>query len=228
MDSIINFNEFLPEKPLELAREAGSEADLCLVLGSSLTVPPACLIPAEVGENKEAKLVIVNLQPTDYDHLASLRIWGRCDDVMKLVMDRLELTPPEFVLNRRLAVEITENPPTSARFDIRVKGIDVDGTPSTFLRSVKLENNRRLVKAEPFAIHMRSGLEKGVSLRFEFEFMGNYGEPNLKIEVPYNGGAEEKVIYGLRYHPNAGEWVIGEEVEELTKEISVVDLTGDD
>lgn len=40
-------------------------ADVCLAMGSSLTVTPAADIPKTVGEN--GKLIIVNLQKTPLD-----------------------------------------------------------------------------------------------------------------------------------------------------------------
>ena len=47
-DSIINFGENLPERELTNAFEHAEKADMCIVLGSSLRVRPACLVPEEV------------------------------------------------------------------------------------------------------------------------------------------------------------------------------------
>lgn len=44
-DSIINFGENLPEKELNAGFENSEKADLCLALGSSLTVTPAADMP---------------------------------------------------------------------------------------------------------------------------------------------------------------------------------------
>ena len=76
MDSIINFGENLPEATLERAMEEGRkvsaacfsccdlpgvmprstlvllQADLCLTMGSSLTVTPAADIPAAIGRRR--------------------------------------------------------------------------------------------------------------------------------------------------------------------------------
>jgi NAD-dependent SIR2 family protein deacetylase len=41
-DSIINFKENLPEKALKDGFEHAEQADVCLVMGSSLRVSPAC------------------------------------------------------------------------------------------------------------------------------------------------------------------------------------------
>ena len=44
-DSIINFGENLPKNELTNAEHEGENADLCLAMGSSLTVTPAADIP---------------------------------------------------------------------------------------------------------------------------------------------------------------------------------------
>ncbi len=61
--------------------EEAYKADLCLAMGSSLTVTPAAHIPKEVG--KKGKLIIVNLQKTPLDEHAFFRINAMCDEVMK-------------------------------------------------------------------------------------------------------------------------------------------------
>ena len=60
VDSIINFNEDLPEDELDSAFENAKLADLCIVLGSSLRVYPAADIPGDMIK-RGAKVVIVNL-----------------------------------------------------------------------------------------------------------------------------------------------------------------------
>ena len=57
MDSIINFGENLPERELEAAFEHAQKADMCIVLGSSLRVRPACKVP-EVIQQSGGKVVI--------------------------------------------------------------------------------------------------------------------------------------------------------------------------
>jgi hypothetical protein len=60
-------------------------ADLCICLGSSLSVTPANSLPSRAKE-----IVIVNLQATDLDDKASIRIWGRSDDFFALLMPEIE------------------------------------------------------------------------------------------------------------------------------------------
>ena len=51
-----------------------------------------------VGEKQ--RLVIVNLQTTPHDKLAALRVFAKCDDFTKLVMEKLGLEIPQFRLRR--------------------------------------------------------------------------------------------------------------------------------
>ncbi|OTB15900.1 hypothetical protein K445DRAFT_317530 [Daldinia sp. EC12] len=205
LDSIINFGEPLFEEPLKLARNHAKMADLCLVLGSSLTVSPANGIPEVVGRRKAAKLIICNLQDTPMDELADQRIYSRADELMTRVMTKLDIPIPPFILRRRLTVEMEAT--GGNRHQLKICGVDVDGTPATFLRSVKLEQySRRGARAEPFTISFRSDLDLGAELKLELEFMGNYGEPNLEVIYEYTGEADTKVMHLLEYDPQTGEW----------------------
>ncbi|KAK2008079.1 DHS-like NAD/FAD-binding domain-containing protein [Colletotrichum eremochloae] len=213
LDTIVNFGEYLPAEPLRLAREHARKADLCLALGSSLTVPPACTIPEAVGSKRKTKrgdggrLVVCNLQSTPLDHLSELRVWAEADDLMARVMRKLGLEIPGFVLRRRLVVEVDPAAGSGqARFQVSVRGIDVDGTPATFLRSVRMEGNRRAAKAEPFAIPFRAEAEGWMEVKLELEFMGHYGEPNLEIVQEYGGEGKLEAAYLLEYDPSDGEW----------------------
>jgi len=56
-DSIINFGENLPKREITAAFKHAGEADMCIVLGSSLRVRPACQVP-EVIRDHGGKVVI--------------------------------------------------------------------------------------------------------------------------------------------------------------------------
>ncbi len=69
--AITFFGEMLDMDCIERARHAAENADLMLVLGSSLVVQPAASIPV-LTINAGGKLVIVNDQPTPLDLYAEL------------------------------------------------------------------------------------------------------------------------------------------------------------
>lgn len=74
--SVVLFGEGLPERPFMQAMEESEKADLFIVLGSSLTVTPANQFPL-IAKEQGAKLVIVNLAPTQFDGYADLVVHNR-------------------------------------------------------------------------------------------------------------------------------------------------------
>jgi len=66
------FGEMLPDGALEAAFQLAAEADLTLVLGSSLVVQPAASVPLATAR-AGGILAVVNLDPTPLDDLAAYR-----------------------------------------------------------------------------------------------------------------------------------------------------------
>lgn len=77
------FGEMLPEDAWEASVEAMSEADLVLILGTSLQVYPAASLPDFAPPS--AHRVIVNRDPTARDDLADLVIYGSLSEVLTRV-----------------------------------------------------------------------------------------------------------------------------------------------
>jgi len=75
------FGEQLPFEVLSEAEQRSRDCDLCIVLGSTLSVYPAALLPRYAHENG-AKLVIINLGPTELDSYAHIRIDGKAGEIM--------------------------------------------------------------------------------------------------------------------------------------------------
>jgi len=98
-DSIIHFGENLPVDALNSATKHASNADLCIVLGSSLSVSPANDMPMKTKQNK-GKVCIVNLQTTAYDDESDLRIFSKTDLLTSLLMEELGLPIPQFDLSQ--------------------------------------------------------------------------------------------------------------------------------
>lgn len=77
----ISFGQAMPEKETAEAFQAASEADLMLVIGSSLVVYPAAGVP-EVAARAGVPLVIINREPTALDSSATLNIYGAAGESM--------------------------------------------------------------------------------------------------------------------------------------------------
>lgn len=79
--AVVLFGEMLPEKALSAAMDLALSCSLFLVLGSSLAVSPANLLP-ERAKRHGAGLFIVNNTPTHLDFLADGVIRGSIGDVL--------------------------------------------------------------------------------------------------------------------------------------------------
>jgi len=94
-DSTVDFGDDLPEDHFERGRKLADESTLCIVLGSRCSVSPASDLPQSIGEStrkidgKQKTLVVVNLQRTEVDYCAQLRIGAKIDDVMVALMAEL-------------------------------------------------------------------------------------------------------------------------------------------
>ncbi len=69
----VSFGQAMPEDAMRRAAQLARNCDLFLSIGSSLVVWPAAGIPL-LAKNSGARLVIVNLQPTELDDIADLVI----------------------------------------------------------------------------------------------------------------------------------------------------------
>lgn len=147
-DTIINFGEDLPEKELRNGFKQAELADLCVSFGSSLTVTPAADMPRRVAERGK-RLVIVNLQKTPLDNLASLVIHAKIDDVIRALMKRLQIDIPEFRLNRYILVDKKG----------KVTPVDRDGTPFDFVKTCHVSADSSKLKLQFYGHYNEPDLE---------------------------------------------------------------------
>lgn len=81
---VVLFGEPLPHAVLDAAAQEMDQADLVVVVGSSLVVHPAASLPLAAIRHG-AKLAILNLDPTPLDKEAALVVRAPADQVLPLV-----------------------------------------------------------------------------------------------------------------------------------------------
>eukprot|EP01063_Lacrimia_lanifica_P040488 TRINITY_DN918_c0_g2_i1.p1 TRINITY_DN918_c0_g2~~TRINITY_DN918_c0_g2_i1.p1 ORF type:complete len:702 (+),score=195.46 TRINITY_DN918_c0_g2_i1:129-2234(+) len=176
-DTIVHFGEGLPVNIVTQGFEQSDASDLHIVLGSSLTVAPACKMPQATKENG-GRLVIVNLQKTPLDPLADMKVHAKCDDFLTTVLRELDLVVPAFALKRRLCVWRSGG-------DLNVSSVDAadDDEPTMLVKSIT-----------PAAGKVTVGFE------------GHYGEPDvdLPLSVEVEAKLDDSIaLFDVSYRPDA-------------------------
>eukprot|EP01084_Bolivina_argentea_P191572 329070_1 len=217
-DTIINFGDDLRDYAWKPAETNAEKADLCLVLGSSVTVSPAADLPEMVP-----KLCIVNLQKTPLDNLCDVRIHAKCDDAMQLLMKELGLQIPKWILKRYVNINVDFK-----KNIICVAGVDSDGTKYDLFKTVKCIIDGKidfLKRGHINGVIFKDCLSRikmvyntlnndviyksnNDVIQLEFEFMGHYNEPNIIIDLNqyiYSMPGEEFMLR-LLYNPYDKQW----------------------
>lgn len=87
--TVVLFGEPMPVPAVQEAFALAREADVMLVIGSSLVVHPAADIPL-AAVRAGAHLIIVNAEPTPLDSLAEVVIHGRSGEVLPEIVSCLD------------------------------------------------------------------------------------------------------------------------------------------
>lgn len=81
------FGEPLPQRELEEAIEHSQRADIFMVVGSTLVVYPAALMP-QYALQAGAKLIIINLSETPLDYKASVLLRGKAGEILPRIVSK--------------------------------------------------------------------------------------------------------------------------------------------
>jgi mono-ADP-ribosyltransferase sirtuin 6 len=77
-------------------QEWAEKSDLVLAMGSSMCGMEADMVATRVAEREGTLgLIIINLQKTPHDHLATIRIFAPCDKAMSLLAKKMNLKIPK-------------------------------------------------------------------------------------------------------------------------------------
>ena len=86
----ISFGQPMPELGMQIAQMKIVKCDLFITIGTSLVVHPAAGFP-KLAKEIGAKLIIINNEPTDYDHIADLVIHQQIGEVFLKSSSKKEL-----------------------------------------------------------------------------------------------------------------------------------------
>jgi NAD-dependent deacetylase len=78
---VVLFGEQMPQAAVQEAFALARDADVMLVVGSSLVVYPAAEIPV-VAVRSGASLIVINAEPTPLDEIAAVVIRGKSGEVL--------------------------------------------------------------------------------------------------------------------------------------------------
>ncbi|MBL6996730.1 SIR2 family NAD-dependent protein deacylase [Desulfobacula sp.] len=81
----ISFGQAMPVEETQKAAMLSSKSDVFIVVGSTLLVQPAALMP-EYAKNEGSFLVIINLSETPYDNVCDVLIRGKASEVLKKIV----------------------------------------------------------------------------------------------------------------------------------------------
>jgi len=93
--NIVFFNEPLDRDVLRKAFSLAERSDLFIVVGSSLVVYPAALIPL-TAKDGGAKLVLINKDPTEMDYCFDIKIYGKAGEILPEILRAVEIRKNRF------------------------------------------------------------------------------------------------------------------------------------
>ncbi len=81
----ISFGQAMPVEETQKAKILSSKSDVFIVVGSTLLVQPASLMP-KYAKNAGAFLVIINLSETPYDKVCDILIRGKAGEALSKIV----------------------------------------------------------------------------------------------------------------------------------------------
>ncbi|XP_057668008.1 NAD-dependent protein deacetylase Sirt6 [Diorhabda carinulata] len=137
-DTILDWEDNLPENDLEMSDYHSSLADLNICLGTTLQIVPSGNLPLRC-QKYGGKVVIVNLQPTKHDKKADLIINTYVDDVLTKVMKKLNLEIPDYSFD----IDPTKNQLPNSVIEWNISKPDINTIKLEYDKLVKYYKKRK-------------------------------------------------------------------------------------
>ncbi|KAK8545760.1 hypothetical protein V6N13_067025 [Hibiscus sabdariffa] len=182
-DTVLDWEDALPPKEMDLAEKHCRMGDVVLCLGTSLQITPACNLPLK-SLRGGGKIVIVNLQKTPKDKKASLVIHGFVDKVIAGVMELLNMQIPPYIRIDLFQIILTQSLSFASVYGL--------GAPLPFIKSVEVSfsNNQNykeaILDAQPFLLKRRTVQTETFEIFLNLKFSDGCGCLNTQIQIPFN------------------------------------------
>ncbi|XP_073113384.1 NAD-dependent protein deacetylase SRT1 isoform X3 [Elaeis guineensis] len=192
-DTVLDWEDALPPKEMNLAEKHCRTADIVLCLGTSLQITPACNLPLKTIRSG-GEIVIVNLQPTPKDKKASLVIHGLVDKVIAGAMHLLNLRIPPYIRIDFVQLSLSHSPKkkTYVKWNLRIASVHGQRAPLPFLKSVEVSFPERpdlktaFLQKQPFYLKRETLRKRPFKMLLTFNFSDGCGCPCTTIEWPIN------------------------------------------
>nr|XP_029116520.1 NAD-dependent protein deacetylase SRT1 isoform X3 [Elaeis guineensis] len=188
-DTVLDWEDALPPKEMNLAEKHCRTADIVLCLGTSLQITPACNLPLKTIRSG-GEIVIVNLQPTPKDKKASLVIHGLVDKVpCTSLIYGFRLTS---ALTSSSSVSLIPQKKTYVKWNLRIASVHGQRAPLPFLKSVEVSFPERpdlktaFLQKQPFYLKRETLRKRPFKMLLTFNFSDGCGCPCTTIEWPIN------------------------------------------
>ncbi|XWS51736.1 hypothetical protein CRYUN_Cryun11dG0009000 [Craigia yunnanensis] len=140
-DTVLDWEDALPPKEMNLAEKHCRMGDVVLCLGTSLQITPACNLPLK-SLRGGGKIVIVNLQKTPKDKKASLVIHGFVDKVIAGVIGLLNMQISPYIRIDLFQTILTQSLSSDKKFvnwTVRIASVHGLSAPLPFIKSVEVK-----------------------------------------------------------------------------------------
>ncbi|KAM4636015.1 NAD-dependent protein deacetylase sirtuin-1 [Discoglossus pictus] len=163
---IVFFGENLPEQFHRAMKYDKNEADLLIVIGSSLKVRPVALIPSSIPH--EVPQILINREPLPHLHF-DIELLGDCDVIINELCQRLNGKYSQLCTNSLKLSEITEKPPRPNRTDLNL----ADTIQPTFLNTEDNSDCQSML-ADPEESSVTKNICESAKADVVTEFSHNY------------------------------------------------------
>jgi NAD-dependent deacetylase len=85
----VSFGQSMPAEEVQRAQDLSQNCDFFLVVGSTLLVQPAALMPG-YAKQSGAFLAIINLSETPYDEACDVLIRGKAGEVLRQIVHEVK------------------------------------------------------------------------------------------------------------------------------------------